>query len=161
MKWDDGRVREVAKAYRRFYQLSTGDRSERGRADDYWWSWELVTDGATDGSLPVEVIDALLHHPDADDAFRGYVAAGPMEDALTYHPTTYGPAFAAKCDADSTWADTIDGVWLDDPEWSALPEVLRARIPVHSLTGVADPHPGRKPRSKKPSKRQGKRPRHN
>ena len=110
-----------------------------------------------DGSLPLEVIDALIHHPDGAE-LRGYVAAGPIEDALTHHPATYGPMIAARCSTDAAWADTVGGVWLDDQEWSALPEDLRRRIPVRSLTGA--PPPGKKARGKRPSKRQGKRPRH-
>jgi hypothetical protein len=158
--WDASRLSEVADAYRWYYRLSTGDRSERVRADDYWWSCELVNDGVTDGSLPLEVLDALIHHADADDEFRGYVAAGPIEDALTYQPATYGPAFAARCSTDATWAETVEGVWLDDQEWSALPEDLRARIPVHSLTNMEQPPAAKKVGGRKPSKRQGRRARH-
>jgi len=153
--WDATRLSDVADAYLKHYRLSTGDRSERERAEDYWWSYDVVTDGVTDGSLPLDVIDVLIHHPDGDDSFRGYVAAGPIEDALTHHPVSYGPMIAARCSTDATWADTVEGVWLNDHEWSALPEDLRLRIPVHSVT--SPPPPGKKARAKKASKRQGSR----
>lgn len=155
--WDADRLTEVVDAYERYYRLSTGGRDERRSAEDYWWSWEVVTEGVTDGTLPLEVLDALVHHRNGDAEFRGYVAAGPIEDALTDHPTSYGPMIAARCSSDASWAEAVESVWLSDQEWSALPEDLRRRIPVHSIN---ESPPAKAGRGKKPSKRQGKRARH-
>lgn len=83
-----------------------------------------MRDGARDGDL---------HHPDATDRFRSDLAAGPIEDALYYHPASYGPVIAAHCEADPLWAATVAGVWLDDVSHAALPNELRRRIGIHSM----------------------------
>jgi hypothetical protein len=146
--WNAAEVAEVAAAYRRQHELSNGNREERLQADDYWWAWERVNDAATEGSAPIELLDALLCDPRADSAYRAYIAAGPLEDALRADPLRYGPLFAARCRDDELWAEAVGGAW------DALPADLQALIP--EPAGLrAKPQKIRKP--KRPSKRQGRR----
>lgn len=99
-------------------------------ADEYWWAWETVHEGVSEGTLPIGVLDALLHHQEADDEFRGYVAAGPIEDALVYQVATYGTDIAERCATDPVWVQVMGGIWVSDLEWAALPRTLQARVPI-------------------------------
>lgn len=158
MAWDRERISELAAAYRLHHVARQGDRDARARATEYWWAWECVHEGVLDGSLPIEVLDALVHHPEADAEFRAAVAAGPVEDALCDHITIYGGPIAARCASDMAWTEVVSGVWVDEREWQALPELLQRLIPVHA---AAQPkNPAKVKRAKRPSKRQGKQPNH-
>jgi len=156
--WDAARVTEVVAAIRRYRELSEGDRAARLQADEYWWAIDAVLVDTLNGTIPIDAIDAMLHHPDADNDFRGYLAAGPIEDVLIDHPATYGSAVAALCREDPIWADTVKGIWLNAQEWAALPEELRQFIPINSIS--SDSTPAKKTRRKRPSKRQDSQPRH-
>ncbi|WP_152192453.1 hypothetical protein [Georgenia satyanarayanai] len=62
MQWSPETIAEVAHAYRTNYVLSKGDRQDRLiKAERYFWAAEAVMDASMDGTLPVELIDALLH----------------------------------------------------------------------------------------------------
>lgn len=130
-------------AYRRHYELSRGDRAARLRAEaEFWWAWKTVDEAVEGGSLPVAVVDALVCDPVGGSDYRGYVAAGPLEDLLRGHPAAYVPAFAEKARTSDAWAEALRGVWLDRAEWTALPEELRRLIPEPP---VAEPDARRRP----------------
>ena len=157
MTWDQARVTEVADAYEQHYVLSQGDRAQRLEAEKTAWAWEAVEDGVTQGTLPVQLLDALLHHPGANEGFRGYVAAGPIEDALSHQPGLYAAAIAERCAADAVWADAAAGVWLSDVQWAALPPQLQRHICAQSTGSFAEAVKAK--RRKRPSKRQSSQPR--
>jgi hypothetical protein len=139
---DRGEVQwaEVAAVYRRHHELSQGDRADRLRAEaDFWWAWETVDDAVQNGSLPLAVVDALVRDPEGDSDYRGYVAAGVLEDLLTEHPESYAHAFAEKARSSGAWLEALRGVWLDLAEWTVLPEELRQLVPPPRAT---DPAPG-------------------
>ena len=131
MTWDEARVSALAEACRQQYVLSQGDHVQRAEVEEPWWAWEAVDDGVKEGTLPVEVLDALLHHDGADEGFRGYRRRrtdrgrpGPPGRASTR-------AIAERCAADPVWAEAAAGVWLTDVERAALPSELQQYIPVH------------------------------
>lgn len=72
------------------------------------------------------MLDALLHDPDADDRYRSYVAAGPIEELLRGRPDDYAELIAARCAADPVWAWTVTNVWVGRQQWLALPAGLRS-----------------------------------
>lgn len=150
-RWD-----EVVPTYRRYYELSKGDRKDRLRADDHWWAWEAVERAVSDGSIPLPVLDALVCDPDGDSDYRGYVAAGPLEDVLKLHADTYAAAIAVRGETQDPWTEALRGVWLDPSGWSSLPESLRRIIPEPRPSGpgpsVQAPH-----KARRPSKRQERR----
>jgi hypothetical protein len=152
--WNAAEIAETAVAFRHQHELRNGNREERLQADDYWWAWERVNDAATEGSAPIELLDVLLRDPQADAAYRAYIAAGPLEDALRADPLRYGPLFDARSHEDELWAEAVGGIWLDDAGWAALPAGLQALIPEPARMR-AKPEKTRKP--KRPSKRQGRR----
>ena len=52
---------EVAAAFRRHYELSRGNRSERMAANEQLsWAWARIDDGVRDGPLPQVALDALV-----------------------------------------------------------------------------------------------------
>ncbi|MFS0699705.1 hypothetical protein AB6N24_06995 [Cellulomonas sp. 179-A 4D5 NHS] len=156
MQWDDETITDVVRAYRTNYELGQGDRQERAEAAErHFWAWETVNGAVGEGTLPVEVIDAMLHDPSGDDGYRSYVAAGPIEDMLRRQPERYTDEVAARCRVDAVWAETVDGVWLDRRTWEALPEPLRELIIEPQLRVQAERtrvRTGRRP-SKRPSRR--------
>lgn len=157
MTWDEARVREVADAYQQHYALSQGDRAQRLEAEQTAWAWEAVEDGVAQGTLPLEVLDALLHHADVDEGFRGYVAAGPIEDVLRHQAELYAAAIAERCAVDPVWAEAAAGVWLSDVEWAALPPKLQRHIAAQSTGSSVEAVKAK--RGKRSSKRQSKQPR--
>ena len=155
MSWDASREDSAIRSYRLHHVLSGGDVAERQIADrDHLWAWEAVAEAAMDGSLPLSVVDGLLHDPEADDWYRECIAAGPIEDLLSYHAARHAKSIAERCEADPVWAWTMGGVWIDREQWLTLPASLRKLVPepIEQVEGHK--------RSKRPSKRQGKRPRH-
>ena len=154
MPWDASSETEVVASYRLQFVLSRGDKADRQAADrDHWWAWEAIEAAISDATLPVGVLDALLHDPDADDEYRAYVAAGPIEELLGKHGSAYAEPIQARCGSDSVWAWTVGNVWLGREEWLSLPTLLRGLVP--------EPVAAEKPQNggRRPSKRQGKRPR--
>ena len=127
---DADRAVDVVCSYRLLQELSRGDAADRARADaEHSWAWEAVNDAVVDGDLPVQVLDAMLHDPLADDRHRAYVAAGPIEDLLTDHSEEYAVTIAERCDSDRVWAEVVAQVWLEPEDWDALPASLRRRVP--------------------------------
>lgn len=151
--WSAEQVDEVVWSYRMFDELSRGSTHDRQRADaEHWWAWETVNRAVLDGNLPIEVLDEMLHDPDADHAHRVYVAAGPIEDLLSDHPEDYADLIAERCRTDRVWASTVEHVWLEPDDWRELPESLRRLVPGPSGSSSR----GGGQRSQPPS---GKRPR--
>src|SRR6476646_6299960 len=130
MTWGQARVSALAEACRKQYEVNQGGQVQRADVEGPWWAWETVDDGVKDGTLPVEVLDALLHHDDADEGFRGFVASGPVEGALAHQAGVYAGAIAERCAADPVWAEAAAGVWLTDVERAALPSERQQYIPV-------------------------------
>lgn len=149
-RWD-----EVVRAYRRNYELATGDRQDRLRAADSSWAWETVNDVALDGSIPLSVLDALVCDPGGDTDYRGYIGAGPLEDLLKGHPETCAQAFAERARASGFWAEALSGLWLNPAEWRALPEQLRRWVPEPRSADPANSTKANRSGSR-PSKRQGR-----
>lgn len=56
-------------------------------------------------TLPLGVVDALPQFAPDDEAFQGYVAAGPVEKLLVTHPENYADAIAERCQQDVVWAE--------------------------------------------------------
>lgn len=152
MTRDDAQWDEVISAYRRHYELSTGDRRARLSAEQTRWAYEAVDDAIRDGSLPLSVVDALVCDPDGSSEYRAYVAAGPVEDLLTSDADTYGSAFAQRARLHDHWAEALRGVWLSSTDWAALPEDLRRFIP-EPVTSEPDADQQRRS-GRRPSKRQ-------
>jgi len=120
---------EVIPAYRRRYELATGERQDRLHAADSLWAWETVSDAASKGSLPLPVLDALVCNLDGGPDYRVYVGAGPLEDLLRGHADRYAQAIAERARTSAFWAEALSGVWLNPAEWAALPEQLRQSVP--------------------------------
>jgi hypothetical protein len=134
--WEPGRQADVVRSYRLQHELSQGSDGDRRIADrDHWWAWDAVHLAVRDGDLPVEVIDAMLHDPEADDWHRAYVAAGPIEDLLSDYADEYEDAIADRCRTDSVWARTVEHVWLEREDWEQLPDILRRLIPGPAQSG--------------------------
>ena len=130
MSWDPGRAEDVVRSYRLQHQLGGGSAADRRLADaEHWWAWQAVDDAVEDGDLPLEVLDAMLHDPQADDDHRAYVAAGPVEDLLSDFPDEYADAIAERCRRDPVWASAVRHVWLAPEEWRELPAALRRYLP--------------------------------
>jgi len=157
MTWDANRTAEILRSYRLGLGLSGGDRASKQLAEsEHSWARDAVHDAVDRGDLPLTVLDAMLHDPEGDESYRGYVAAGPIEDLLADHQEAYAGAIAERCRTDPLWAQAVAGIWLDRDWWLSLPEELRRLIPEPIV--VVPEHPTR--RAKRPSKRQGNRPRH-
>ncbi len=130
MTWDPAHEAEIVRSYRRQHELSQGSAEDRLVADrDHWWAWDAVHAAVRDGDLPIEVLDAMLLDPQADDRHRAYVAAGPIEDLLSDYADEYEDDIAERCRTDRVWADAVAHVWLEREDWEALPDVLRRLIP--------------------------------
>lgn len=155
MQWKTETIAEVARAYRTYYEFGQGSRQERLAAEEHHWAWRAVSSAVMDGTLPIEVVDALLHVPPEDEEFWSYVAAGPIEDMLTTHPDQYTDAVARRCQQDTVWARVVGGVWLDRRAWDLLPEPLRSLIPQPAIPQHAERSSVRAKR--RPSKRQAHR----
>lgn len=159
--WEGARIAQVAHAYRRHGALSTGSREQRLAAEDGpdLWAVDLVHEACDDGTLPIEVIDEMLHDPDGGGEFRGSVAAGPLEDLLHAHPAAYANVISERCRRDPLWVEALRGVWLDRPTWDQLPEQLQRYVPEPKRSSdTAEPSKHKRPR--RPSKRQGPQDRH-
>ena len=150
MTWGDDEMSEVVTAYFTYWALTTADPpAPRAVSQQQWWAVEQVQDAELDGTLPVAVLDALLRAPDGDASYRAYVAAGPLEVLLEYHPHLYNAAIADKCRIDPLWAEAAGGVWLTSERWLDLPEPLQRLVPepVQQLAKTRQ-------KRKRPSKRQ-------
>ncbi len=156
MEWNAETIARVATAYRRYYALAQGSRAERLEAEKGDWAYGQVTDACGDGTLPVEVLDAMLTDPDGDADYRAYVAAGPVEDLLTDHLPSYADAFTDRSRRHRVWAEALTHVWLDRDVWEQLPEQLRRLVPERAAHNEGDHEKSRPLRARK---RQSRRPR--
>ena len=143
---------DLSTAYWRHHQLSQGDRHERLAAQEYFWVWDVV--GTATWELPAEslqMIDAILHHPDADPVLVG---AGPIEDLLS-EPAQWKKSQSAAEQMRSgarRWVTRLSTIRFRE---SLSPYTMRARIelPVGRKRTQAtarkqsrNPRPARKPR---------------
>ncbi|WP_413450859.1 DUF6869 domain-containing protein [Georgenia phoenicis] len=126
MQWSPETIADVAQAYRANHSLGRGDRQARLAQEQHFWAADAVTDAAGDGTLPLELIDALLHLEPHDEALESYVAADAIEDVMRKHPGRYVAAIAERCRRDPVWARAVGGVWLDRSTWDLIPDELRA-----------------------------------
>lgn len=109
--------------------MQGGRQGRLAATAEHFWAVDLVIVASSAGTLPIEVIDALLSLSAHDDGFDSFVAAGPIEDVLTYHPEAYMVPIADRCRRDATWARAVGGVGLDLHTWESLPEPLPSLIP--------------------------------
>jgi hypothetical protein len=143
--WDPAKTPDIVRSYRLQQELGRGSDADRRIADaEHWWAWEAVTHAVRDGALPLEVIDEMLHDPEADDRHRVYVAQGPIEDLLSDHGEDYARDIAERCRQDRVWAWTVGHVWLEREDWVELPSSLRALIPGPG-TATPPPRGGKQP----------------
>lgn len=150
MTWAEDEMSELVAAYFAYWALTYADPpASRAVRNEHWWAVEQVQDAELDGTLPVDVLDALFRAPDGDAAYRSYVAAGPLEVLLEHHPHLYNAAIADRCRVDPLWAEVAGGVWLTSERWRDLPETLQRLIPEPKQ----QPTKARQKR-KRPSKRQ-------
>jgi hypothetical protein len=153
----DAQRDDVITAYHRYYELSKGDRQDRLCAEaDYWWAHETVSDAVRDGTLPLDVLDALVGDPEGDSDYRAYIAAGPLEDLLNEHADMYADPFADRARVNGLWAEALGGVWLDSATWTSLPQGLRPFISEPRSADAAVSTPQQRI-GRRPSKRQGHR----
>ncbi len=107
-----------------FHRLSVGDRAERLRSDDFVWAmlevYSVVDDAPADTA--VQLLDALLHAPDADPAVIG---AGLLEDALHERTDDLAVKVAAIAAPDARWCEALAHVYLDNAQRRHLPVELR------------------------------------
>lgn len=125
MAWSSEKMAELAHVLRRLVELSEGDRAQRLEAE----RWEPAVlerfrEEVDDGSLPLAVLDALL----AEDDLHGYLAAGPVEDLLDNHPSTYGVPIAERARQDPRWSAALGGAIVAEHALRLLPAELRRRL---------------------------------
>jgi hypothetical protein len=153
MTWDASRIATVARSFRLNHTLGQGDRESRQQAiAEHSWAWEAVSEEAADGSLPLEVVDAMLRDPMGDAEYRAFVAAGPIEEILSQWPDRYGEPIAARCRSDHLWSDAMHDVSLDEREARLVPIDLQVLLPTVAIAS--------EPSSSARTARHAKRPRH-
>ncbi len=160
MAWDPERLADVVEAYREHWHEHDEPDAARRRAArlrhewvmDVVWSASMGHDDA-EGD-PVELVDALLADPLGDERYAFYVAAGPIEDHLTNHPEPDLDRVETRRRTDPRWAFALRGVWMDRAGWERLPAGLREAVPEPAAEVSRASRT-----SKRPSKRQGRRPR--
>jgi hypothetical protein len=89
--------------------MCRGDREERLAAEADSSAYDEVAEALVDPVSGIEVIDALLHHPDADTLAVG---CGPLEDLLSQTPSV-APDVAIRCRTDAAWREAASHVVLD------------------------------------------------
>jgi hypothetical protein len=106
-----------------------GTRAERlalqQREDERPADW-LTTVLIFEPDRAEEAWPVIVHLIDAapnDEALMD-VAAGPLEDALIWHPDRFGDRILGRARLDQKWRDALDGVWL----WDRVPEPLRGQL---------------------------------
>lgn len=111
MTWSDEEAEWVAEAYHADYVLSqAADPVPREVRDQHWWAGDRVQDAGMEGTLTIRVVDALLRAGELDEAYRGYVAVGPLEDLLGDHGGKFDSEVTARCKVDTIWAEAAQGV---------------------------------------------------
>lgn len=144
----------LSAAYWRYCELSKGDRQQRLASHDFFWAWDAVSAATWESpEQSLEMIEAILHHPDADP---GLVGAGPIEDLLS-NPPQLVEEIAERCRTDALWREAVGHAIIDDPIPESLgPYAMRPRIqlppgskrtPPAARRQSRNPRPARKPRS--------------
>lgn len=114
-------------AYWRYHQLLHGTRQERLARDAYFWAWDAVETAVMESpGEAIEMIDAMLRHPDADPV---YVGAGPIENLLSVRPPPQVlEEIGLRCRQDPLWREAVSGAYIDDPvPASVAPYVMQPR----------------------------------
>jgi len=106
------------------------DRDERRLLDHrHWWARELLWLAGGDGALPLEVLDAVVHHPDASPGVLGSLASGDLETLLGSHADRYAAGLDERVRTDAAWREVLSGVCVDREVWDRLPAALSAVVP--------------------------------
>jgi hypothetical protein len=141
----------LSAAYWRHHQLSQGTRQERLASEEYFWAWDAVETATWESpEESLEMIDAILHHPDADPVLVG---AGPIEDLLS-DPPQLVEEIARRCRTDALWREAVGSAIIDDPIPDSLsPYAMRPLAgpprkpaPQAARRRSRTPRPARKPR---------------
>jgi hypothetical protein len=139
-------------AYWRYHRLSQGTRQERLASDAYFWAWDVLEPAVMESpSEAIVMMDAVLHHPDADP---GYVGAGPIENLLSDRPPPQVlEEIGLRCRQDPLWREALSGAYVDDPVPAAVaPYVMQPRAASPRSREVpAAPTNRRKPRRPRPA----------
>ena len=143
----------LSAAYWRYFELGRGDRQQRLASSEFLWAWDAVSTATWESpEQSLEMIDAILHHPDADPVLVG---AGPIEDLLS-DPPQLVEEIAQRCRTDALWREAVAHAIIDDP----IPESLTSyamrpqmqlplgskRTPPAARRQSRNPRPARKPR---------------
>jgi len=141
----------LSAAYWRHHQLSQGSRQERLASAEYSWAWDVV--GTATWESPeesLEMIDAILHHPDADPVLVG---AGPIEDLLSFPPQLV-QEIAGRCRTDALWREAVGHAIIDDPVPPALvPYAMRPRSGPSPRPDTTPPAARRQSRAPRPARK--------
>lgn len=128
---DNGLVGDLAalvSGYWENYRLvSSSDRTDGLRADDYHWAWEEVDYRVSVN--PTEVTDLLVALADEapDDAALAYLGAGPVEDLLVYHGSDFVfDAVEGAARRNERFCKALRCAWYDDCVPAAVATRLRA-----------------------------------
>ena len=100
---------DLAARYWEWQRFLRGDRQERLAAEADSDAYDEVSDALSDPARGIEVIEALLNHPDADPVAVG---CGPLEDLLSETPSV-ADEVAARCRQDPAWREAVSYVVLD------------------------------------------------
>jgi hypothetical protein len=102
-------------AYWRYHELSQGTRQERLASDAYSWAWDALSTAVMESPIEaIQMIDAILRHPDADP---GYVGAGPIEDLLAdgRQSPEVAEEIGLRCRQDPLWREAVSYAYVEDP----------------------------------------------
>jgi hypothetical protein len=124
----------LSAAYWRHHQLSQGNREERLASEEYFWAWDAVQTATWESpEESLAMIDAILHHADADPVLVG---AGPIEDLLSA-PAQMVEEIARRCRTDALWREAVGHAIIDDP--------IPASLVAYAMHPPAPQLPTRKP----------------
>ena len=141
----------LSTAYWRYCQLGQGDRQQRLASREFFWASDAVwtaTHESPEQSL--EMIDAILHHPDADPVLIG---AGPIEDLLS-DPPQLVEEIAQHCRTDALWREAVGHAIIDDPIPECLsPYAMRPRTEPPTARTSTPPAARRQSRNPRPARK--------
>jgi hypothetical protein len=100
----------LVEAYWRHHRLASGSRQDRLDSHDWRWAVSEVQRAVEDDARPLELLDALLAHEEADPAYLG---AGPIEDLVTAAPSRWAHELVSLAEHSSAWRQALGSVWLD------------------------------------------------
>jgi hypothetical protein len=138
-------------AYWRYHQLFQGTRQERLARDAYFWAWDAIETAVMESPFEaIEMIDAVLRHPDAEPV---YVGAGPIENLLSDHPSAQVmEEIGRRCRQDPLWREAVSGAYVEDPILASVaPYVMQPRPASAPTQEVPTPTNRRKPRKPRPA----------